>query len=1580
MVDNLSRRIQSLTYMVTEEVHSGMGYNHFEFAIDRIVAEIATLPEGVRATFEMDLYSRMVEQNQYVQELNRAHDLNVLTMPRWNALSPVAEHANLGTLRNLVRAKSVRSTQALDRELAKTKGQQSWSKFASHWIEAYTTRHGGAPKPSDLVHKLMQALPAKHHQAALATCANTMRDPAAPLNDFIEFFKKFDELLGSPNDTLPANPNAMQVDQLGVMQLAVAHETQQRAAVAEATARGDFALVAAIRAALTCFYCHLPGHFACECPKKKDEDEKAQRDAQREKDKALAKQAAKFQRKGKRLGQSLDSKTSVPAPKIHILPSQPNYSRPSSVHPSSPPTALRCQSEGSIGGIPIPLTYDPGSYLVCANTSHPAMQVPLKPATNLTFSHAGGTPLTCAGFADVTLTLCPGVTRPVRVYAINELAVECLLGAQVLYAERCAYDLTSHASWWQIGNDTIPVTTLRGNAAAAVQSVRCCLTPVTDGPSLSKRHWRRVQQRQRKRQHSPPSHPPTSPPPVQATAKTNEELMDDLREEFRHRDVPLTDYPPPPPLVDLFPPNTSDVDPGANSVHSALKWFEEGERRPNVVRPKRGKANVVFDPSLPKDWKKAMEALVAEFRDVFANDDSEIGVTGSAEMRIFTTSDQPVTSGRNRRLPYAQFQAALSEVEKLLAMSWIQPSQSAWASPVVMVPKDDESWRFCLDFREGNRITMADGSPVPHMMDELSKLSGCTRFDKLDFAKFFHQAPLDETSKKKTAFFIGNRQFEYTVCPFGLKNAPGAMVRLLSGFVLADLAEEKMAVYFDDCLSGYDTLDDSLRRSRLIFERLRKHGLVMRSDKCIFGAPQIKALGFVVDQKGIRPDPSKLDAVRGFPQPTTPKELRSFLGLINFNGFFVDRLQEILAPLNAATSQSPQRFHLDAACVQAFKKAKEVFSAELLLRLPDQLRPFFLTTDGSAKGISGVLSQQDEVGVDWPVSFFSRALKESHSSRSARDLELYALLESCKHFREYLIARPFTWRTDHKPLQHEQRNPSRTVTRWINELKEYDFTTEYIRGANNRAADALSRCPLPDDASVFAVRAIHETLSRVFVAKKDEGRNHASAQTMLREISKDYHWEYMAADIKRKAGGCEVCQRTQLKRGQRLADVETDTPSGPWQSICADLCGLDGYGDQGYMLLTADRFSREINATIIPSKEAPVVEQALTDMLFRRHGIVGGEIVTDGGTEFVSLQAYSEANGFYWKRTSRGNPRSNGLCERANLTVLQMLRKNLLSGEILPLLQSERTKVPGRPLANALRDALFIYNNKVHSATGVTPYQLAYLRTPVVPIQVLEQRPKRQINVKSQAYASMQQRAAQLASLQREALDRMRTEKHRRAERAAAKLPPAVRFKVGELVMTDAEPKQKLSPGLSPPFRIIQVLAGNTYRLQAVDDFRKESIIRTHHKIVRFHSPDLDLQTPGTLPTPVPPKKRGRKPKTTQAAPHGSGGSRQAPSAEQLPTVTEDDEQIDEEDSSDLDQDMGGGPAGDLDPAEETLFEPDPPQPTPGPDPMRTPAPKRPWRSPSSGSISSSSNGPTPFKQPRFGDPPGLYIEDTGGV
>lgn len=304
LTDSMVSRINSLTYNATDEVHTGTGYELYEFSIDRLVADIGRLPANVRTTYEIDFYTRMLTQNPHVQELCKANGLNPASMPRWNELSPHPQHAGLGNLKDYVRQRSVRSTQTLDKELNKPKGTQTWSQFANHWIDAYKERHGGPPRAQDLVTKLLSAVATKHHSAMTAACTTMLSNPASSFNSYILYFRTFDEMLGSPSDTppQPANPNAMQIDQVQtpVMQV-IAFEAQQWAARGEAAARGDHAMVAAINAGMTCFTCHQPGHFARECPKKKEEEDKARRGAQKEKEKALAKLAAKFQ-KGKGQG------------------------------------------------------------------------------------------------------------------------------------------------------------------------------------------------------------------------------------------------------------------------------------------------------------------------------------------------------------------------------------------------------------------------------------------------------------------------------------------------------------------------------------------------------------------------------------------------------------------------------------------------------------------------------------------------------------------------------------------------------------------------------------------------------------------------------------------------------------------------------------------------------------------------------------------------------------------------------------------------------------------------------------------------------------------------------------------------------------------------------------------------------------------------------------------------------------------------------------------------------------------------------------------------------------------------------
>ena len=368
--------------------------------------------------------------------------------------------------------------------------------------------------------------------------------------------------------------------------------------------------------------------------------------------------------------------------------------------------------------------------------------------------------------------------------------------------------------------------------------------------------------------------------------------------------------------------------------------------------------------------------------------------------------------------------------------------------------KQGEKWRLCIDFRAVNKITMADGSPVPNMMDTLYKLVGGKIFSQMDIAKCYHQLMMAEDARPKTAFSVGLQHYEYFVVPFGLKNVPGAVVRFLCGHVFADLDEEPLGVFIDDMNAA--TKDHVPLRTLLakIFDRLRKHGLVLRSEKCLFGSKSIKTLGFIIDQQGIRPDEAKLEAIKHYPVPTTPKELRSFLGLVNFNGFFVAKLQDTLSPLNAAVSQCPQTFKLGPRELQAFYKAKELFMNELRLRLPDFSQPFRITTDASQTGIAGILSQLDEAGQNWPIAFFSRSLLE-HRDLTSRHLEHYAFLQTCRHWRQFLLGQQFVWVTDHKPLQHEQLIENSRIRRWDMELKEYDYVTDWVRGSENALADAL---------------------------------------------------------------------------------------------------------------------------------------------------------------------------------------------------------------------------------------------------------------------------------------------------------------------------------------------------------------------------------------------------------------------------------------------------------------------------------------------------------------------------------------------
>ena len=1167
----------------------------------------------------------------------------------------------------------------------------------------------------------------------------------------------------------------------------------------------------------------------------------------------------------------------------------------SSKQPSVGPLVVR--SLGSIGEELIILTWDGGSFINAIKTSHPAAAgIQWEPVRGKAFFSAKGDQLKCAGRAEVLMSIAPGVQRTLTLYALDELFVPMLLGAPPLYEGPASYDVNCPDPFWQLGDDRCRVFTDLADAATMVHSIRMLSvdeqpeeTPVLSvgAPSLTKQQTIKAKRKESKLKRTQakrgqPVEPPPPPKEPRAMRQPEEPIPDD---PFAYKPTPAL-------------PFLNDLDPGRDSIFAALKIFDDAEKKPHLIQTKTGEVNCQYDPALPPKVREMYWQLNnIEFRDVFANSDAEIGRTGSCEFRIFTTDPQPDISGQKRKLPFFARTLAEAEVENMWARGWIKFSESPWSAPIVMV-RQGEKWRFCLDFKGLNAKTVDDGSPVPNLMESLYKLQGCKVFSQLDVARFYHQVPLAAESAPKTAFSLGHKHYEYTAVPFGLKNAPAALVRFMSGHVLSDLEKAAISVYVDDVHSGSADHEAQIALLRQVYTRLRAHGLVLRAEKCLFGAQSVRALGYVVDKDGIRPDGSKLDAIRHFPLPATPKALRSFLGLINFNGFFVRLLQDVLRPLNAATSQSPQSFKLSAECVKAFHRAKQMFMDELLLKLPDfqSPRPFVLITDGSETAIGSILAQHDAEGMLWPLAFFSRSLTEAQCKYAARHLEQFSLVEGCKHFHNFLAIRPFVWMTDHKPLEHAERNPRSQVIRWNRALEEYTFETVYIPGPENAAADALSRyASAPEVVQINALRAIVEAMPRAYVskdavaevlAKHHDERNHQSWKQMLQAMRPLYFWPTMVADIKRKALDCDVCQRCQRPHGETPPETETDTPSGPWQSVCADLCDITDRDGQllGKMLLVADRFTRFIEAELITNKEAETVEAALTRILFQRHGFPGADLLTDGGTEFNFLAAYSEKAGFYWRRTSRGNPRSNGQAERGNQTILQLLKKRMLANEIVKHLVQERDRLPGSPLEKALAAALWTYNNTAHSSTGMTPFKLCHLRDPTIPVEVLDQKPFRRVNTKTSMHADFQQRAAELAALHAKTREAEIAAKQRRAEHARknSKFAP---FAVGDLVMITPESGGKLAP-LSEPYKVVQVKQGHIYALEKEGDFKDRIHAIAHDKLIPYRRPDPALQTPALEIIPAAKKKRGRPRKQRPAqspdmgAPYGSGG---IPPAEQQP-------------------------------------------------------------------------------------------------
>ncbi|XP_026420700.1 uncharacterized protein LOC113316766 [Papaver somniferum] len=290
----------------------------------------------------------------------------------------------------------------------------------------------------------------------------------------------------------------------------------------------------------------------------------------------------------------------------------------------------------------------------------------------------------------------------------------------------------------------------------------------------------------------------------------------------------------------------------------------------------------------------------------------------------------------------------------------------------------------CVSTAVLNKITVRYRFPIPRLDDLLDQIGAATIFSKLDLRSGYHQIRIRPGDEWKTAFKTREGLFEWLVMPFGLSNAPSTFMRVMNQS-LRPFIGKFVVVYFDDILIFSKSFTEHLAHLREVLLFLRRDRLFATQKKCEFGSPEVHFLGYIVSAQGLAVDPSKVEAIKSWPTPTTLSETRSFHGLASFYRRFVPQFSSLMAPITDCIRHDSV-FTWTAEATTAFEIIKTKLLSAPILALPDFTQVFELHSDASKLGIGAVLSQRNK-----PIAFFSEKLAGARLRYSTYDVEFYAV-------------------------------------------------------------------------------------------------------------------------------------------------------------------------------------------------------------------------------------------------------------------------------------------------------------------------------------------------------------------------------------------------------------------------------------------------------------------------------------------------------------------------------------------------------------------------------------------------------------
>ncbi|KAI5152397.1 hypothetical protein ENBRE01_3053 [Enteropsectra breve] len=650
-------------------------------------------------------------------------------------------------------------------------------------------------------------------------------------------------------------------------------------------------------------------------------------------------------------------------------------------------------------------------------------------------------------------------------------------------------------------------------------------------------------------------------------------------------------------------------------------------------------------------------------------------------MPIHLETEKGRKASEYRFMSQKQCEIAKDLVERFEKEGFIEKNNNpdGWLNPIVLVQKSNQKWRMCLDLRKLNNITEQDNHPIPDIQYITDPLRDMKYFSKLDIKDGFFRIPLNNASRTKTTFKVGNEFYQFKVLPMGYRNAPNIFQRTMETILKEEIGKDCI-VYIDDILIFSKDLETHWNKLEKIMIKLKEYGMDINWKKADIAKTEVDFLGYNIKNNTIRPNQSRVQGIIDYPSPNNLKSLRRFIGILAYDRRFLERISAVLRPLYALTGKDI-KWEWTHECEKAFLEIKEKLANATDIIIPNSNEKYILETDASDTGVGAILKQKEGI-----VGYFSGSLSKEQKKYTITEKELLAIkwgIEKCKY---YLYGRNFDVITDHKAIIYyktKREFGNARIQRWYEELDKYDFNPRYRSGEEMIIPDALSRsephCMLdtgelnntPKVCSTSLAQGLEKEIYEIHCKL-----NHRKA--IINELRK-HDILISTKQLNTILNKCKTC----LERDNQIIHsskyIDTYEPG--------ELFGLDLMEYKNlYITVAVDYFTRRVFTQWITSKTKEKIQKFInkvyTILPFKK-------IITDRGREFYNhlFKEWVQQNNIEHILRPAHYHQGTGRVER----VIRTLRNAL-----------NKTKGSVKINLNKITET---YNNMIHRGIGMTPIQ-----------------------------------------------------------------------------------------------------------------------------------------------------------------------------------------------------------------------------------------------------------------------------------